>query len=953
MGYHAPDAEDVYRYIFRLDRHSQQSLCDGFSWSILFVNDGSSVCREFLSRYGAELCYRTADRIRFVFFSGLESDEMQHLVNQANSQRGVGFLASIIREAVDRISLRNRYDLEQDPWELLRPDAFHPLDSQERISRHLSMECEIKSAMPGSKEALRLAQKLGIGRFVPCFLLFSDVGSPTIHLFPVADRTPEQVFERLRGLIDSFYEINNGALEHWAKVETSIKEACRKFRTPIVKVGTWKREQAKCWKVLQRLSSYLLRLTNADPSSDLVKEISTDWKLPLETRNLVNTFLNQLESIEQRQGQAKEVLNLADSLHTATDPQLILKHLYQFRYRHGTKLPESSKDTLNSAISLFKPINQPLSAESQLDDWWRSDHGRFPSRKRNAKYRAAWADYSKLKYGKTAIGNVADILKDEFAIILRTTLAQPVNSIPENAANEVLLQLASHLEVPSEDVAWNECVSNYRQFLTEYFAGLKSHAPSWMLDKGSLSSPIWCWGDCIPFFEQRQKAGREQRLEQLPRLKALVQEVMLEWDATVEMIEAKRREQQQHVMNKLSTEIDQWLSSVSLLDADKQSLWFTLISSLSVVRQDLENKTFANAQNVTSAAYPGEIFSRKDASDLLRLLDDYDKAVASVRFPFETDAEMLRVALDTSLFNASEIPRSEPPLSAVKRAKTELIEAVTNAEKSVAEWEAVKNEASAWSPVGLLCTSLSQIVNTSRWKDLLSGLEAKSLDAAIQMLTTRHQVSRLLDALSVQELLALERHLYHENPRNGKVVAATKQELYDSILVAIGLLPPSDEGFSNAPGSIAKSKVDSLKEKVKRGAFDVFLAHNSQDKAAVLRLGQQLRDQGIYPWIDVEQTPPGQWFQDVIQSAVRTVKTAAILMGSSGLGRWQAVELRVFISRCVEHGIPLIPVLLPGAEEFPNDLAFLRELNFVKFTNSVTEESGISRLVWGITGEKP
>jgi hypothetical protein len=227
-----------------------------------------------------------------------------------------------------------------------------------------------------------------------------------------------------------------------------------------------------------------------------------------------------------------------------------------------------------------------------------------------------------------------------------------------------------------------------------------------MLDKCSLSSPVLCWGDCIPlveqrqkhffqqhrklrkvgdcipFVEQRQKAGLEQCLEQLPRLNALAQEAMLEWDTTVGEIEAKLREQRQHIVNELSTEIDQWLSSVSLLDADKQSLWLTLISSLSIVRQDQENQTFTKAQNIASAAYPGEMFSRKDADDLLRLLDDYGKAVASIRFPFETDAEMLRVALDTSLLNALERYESDPPLSAVKLAKTELIEAVTNAEKS-------------------------------------------------------------------------------------------------------------------------------------------------------------------------------------------------------------------------------------------------------------------------------
>ena len=92
--------------------------------------------------------------------------------------------------------------------------------------------------------------------------------------------------------------------------------------------------------------------------------------------------------------------------------------------------------------------------------------------------------------------------------------------------------------------------------------------------------------------------------------------------------------------------------------------------------------------------------------------------------------------------------------------------------------------------------------------------------------------------------------------------------------------------------------------------------------------------------------------RDVIQSAVRTVKAAAIITGDSGLGRWQALQLRVFMSRCVEQGIPLIPVLLPGVEAIPNNLEFLRELNQVKFGKDVIEKEGLSRLIWGITGEK-
>ncbi|WP_437942789.1 TIR domain-containing protein [Sorangium sp. So ce341] len=137
------------------------------------------------------------------------------------------------------------------------------------------------------------------------------------------------------------------------------------------------------------------------------------------------------------------------------------------------------------------------------------------------------------------------------------------------------------------------------------------------------------------------------------------------------------------------------------------------------------------------------------------------------------------------------------------------------------------------------------------------------------------------------------------------------------------------------------------------GEFDVFLAHNSKDKGLVVVLANELRKRGISPWLDQEQVPPGRWFQDVIQAAIPRVKSAAIVIGSSGLGRWEAVELRAFISECVERDLPVIPVLLPGVRELPSELRFLRELNYVRFEDSIHDEVALSRLHWGIAQEKP
>jgi hypothetical protein len=43
-----PDAEEVYKYVFRLNHRPGEKLSDGFGWSILFVNDSSRCATIFL-----------------------------------------------------------------------------------------------------------------------------------------------------------------------------------------------------------------------------------------------------------------------------------------------------------------------------------------------------------------------------------------------------------------------------------------------------------------------------------------------------------------------------------------------------------------------------------------------------------------------------------------------------------------------------------------------------------------------------------------------------------------------------------------------------------------------------------------------------------------------------------------------------------------------------------------
>jgi len=132
--------------------------------------------------------------------------------------------------------------------------------------------------------------------------------------------------------------------------------------------------------------------------------------------------------------------------------------------------------------------------------------------------------------------------------------------------------------------------------------------------------------------------------------------------------------------------------------------------------------------------------------------------------------------------------------------------------------------------------------------------------------------------------------------------------------------------------------------------FDVFLCHNSQDKDAVREMNRRLQSKNISTWFDEEQLPPERLWQELLEEQIVQIKTAAVFVGQSGLGPWQDIELRAFLSEFVRRRCPVIPVILQECSKVPQLPLFLNQFTWVDFRKTVPEPFG--RLVWGITGRK-
>ena len=133
--------------------------------------------------------------------------------------------------------------------------------------------------------------------------------------------------------------------------------------------------------------------------------------------------------------------------------------------------------------------------------------------------------------------------------------------------------------------------------------------------------------------------------------------------------------------------------------------------------------------------------------------------------------------------------------------------------------------------------------------------------------------------------------------------------------------------------------------------FDVFLCHNSEDKPEVKKIGEQLKQWGLRPWLDEWELRPGFPWQRELEKQIANIKSAAIFVGSSGLGPWQINEIDAFLRQFVNRGCPVIPALLSTAPEKPELPIFLQGNMWVDFRQKGPEPMG--KLIWAITGIKP
>jgi WD40 repeat protein len=141
-----------------------------------------------------------------------------------------------------------------------------------------------------------------------------------------------------------------------------------------------------------------------------------------------------------------------------------------------------------------------------------------------------------------------------------------------------------------------------------------------------------------------------------------------------------------------------------------------------------------------------------------------------------------------------------------------------------------------------------------------------------------------------------------------------------------------------------------LRGKIQTKDYDVFLCYSSRDRERVKAVGEQLKELGLLPWLDVWELQPGTRWQRELAKQLRSIKSAAVFIGPRGSGPWQELEVENLLIRMAKQKCRIIPVILEGRQGQPQLPPFLDALHVVDMRQP--DPDPFRQLVWGITGEK-
>jgi uncharacterized protein YbbK (DUF523 family) len=661
LSFVAKSHEDVYKYALRCDRQ-ERSLTDGFGLSIVLVNDRSPVCGEFLLKYFTELSHRTANRVRFIFFSELTASEAQR-------PRSYG------------------------PLQDLRPQGLNMVGDPEKMAAWLD-----QAAVPMIEgEALRFASRLGVGAHVPCLVVFTDVGDLHVHVMPIARLSADQVIERVRAWVNRFYADNRDALTRWERAEEQIKAVGSQVSGALEAIRTWRAATLAHGSEVKEIAAAIracemLRTTRSGIGFGAPGQLARHAHTPA-IRELLDRCDKSIDRLESFQNVRQRAEELAKALRAAETADTMLTALR--RVASTQALIGSDQDALLRSIQELDDQRSAMRSddpEQQLDEW-----------RKSVPIQPSYVDYDRCTAAWLVVG-LDRRTRDEYSYLIDELRRLPVTVDPGEGTRHLFEKIGNR-RFGADVERWLVASGPAQELVHRYLRELLAPAPEWF-----RRSPELTIGQALP---------REQSRTSGPGHDTLARERERYADSTrdaAERLLTDARAARDHclvaiekVMPIYETTAEHW-----------QSTFERCLAILRDRRDAMERELHQSLETALTTLQPARQFDPEQLRDLRQVLDSYDEAVASLRRSYERDELLIRVPVETTLSEAAGLSR--PPRQRPSQPVRDRLEAsVADDDNAGATFDAAIAEAESLMPLAGLKHTLGATVSPGRHDELFEN----------------------------------------------------------------------------------------------------------------------------------------------------------------------------------------------------------------------------------------
>ncbi|WP_405987869.1 toll/interleukin-1 receptor domain-containing protein [Streptomyces sp. NBC_00986] len=730
---------------------------DGFSWTILFLGDSGEVSREFLLHYGVDLSIATAHRVRFVFFSEIPEREMYRFQEaRAYGRSSRRSFLDLLERALRSSPRRRRYqplDWEGDPWRELRPGALTPFTRAQDVHRHLRDDYEFSElAIPGAEASVGFAQILGIGRHVPCLLMFTDLGAPQYHILPIGDLTAAEAYSRVRGWIDSFYETNHFDLTRWSSVEQQIQRLAAQAHRSLRSIQSEPAQRKSDWLSLSTLAE-CARIARERPAEALrtVQMLplrsSSQWRIGGELHNLQQRG----RELESREETGQKLSEIARALQRTTDLYEISVLVGRLSRRKPAGLSPDSRQAIEAASAVFRASPPPVPPDVELFMWWRDISGSPFSPHQFLRLRRAWRAFQRPQ--QRADESDAEQEKRDYAAFWTALGHCPLSARAEDTAEIVRTHLARHYGVAPSEPAWLTATEKLRDHVVGSVRKFQRKSPSWLLQW----TPPALLHECLLPSGQRDENSLRQFLASSTRLAAATRDRS---ESSSNRFTVSDEVYFQH-RNAISRMLLEDARRTETVPESRASFARDTADYLERVRAEFQAEMQKNSETVFNGSV--DISALKDdlavAERLGAALDEYDEAVRGLVYPYVNDPRVIPLRTPPDLLQATiGSYTGDMPTGANAILRDAVRQTRDDTGEVLAAWQGARKEAARWTPEARLAEVITAVMTPARTAEALAPFPGATAEEKVSRAVQDKRAVDLLAALRPEELALVLKH---------------------------------------------------------------------------------------------------------------------------------------------------------------------------------------------------